>query len=255
MSDEKGLNGDAVEVCQPGKADVRVCYERHLPHQVPTGFPVFLTWNLKGSLPQRVVAALELDRKALEKEPWRKGELKHERGIRHSKTLFDRRDRYLDTASDGPMHLKDSAAAGIVVSSIIWGVPVRYDLYAYVVMGNHVHVLLMPKVDLEVITQGIKGYTAYEINGLENARGRVFWQDESFDHWARDEEAMQRIIDYIEKNPVRAGLCQSPRDWKWSSAAWRETLNWKPGEPFQEEWKPQVRQAFQPDSELPEEKP
>jgi len=244
MGDEEGLNGGPGECGQPGKADLRASYQRHLPHRVPEGFPLFLTWNLKGSLPRRIVELLELDRKRLENESRRNNESNYERGIRHAKMLFDKRDRCLDTASDGPMYLKDSAAAEIVVGSIVWGVPKRYDLYAFVVMGNHVHVLLTPKVDLQVITQGIKGYTAHEINGLANARGRIFWQDESFDHWARDEEEIHRIIDYIENNPVRAGLCQRTQDWPWSSATCRETLNWDRGQPFQEGWKAQVRQAF-----------
>ncbi|OAI41588.1 hypothetical protein AYO40_02955 [Planctomycetaceae bacterium SCGC AG-212-D15] len=72
--------------------------------------------------------------------------------------------------------------------------------------------------------QGIKGFTSHEINGLDQARGRVFWQDESYDHWVRDEEEMHRIIVYIENNPVAAGLCARPEDWPWSSARFRAGL-------------------------------
>ena len=245
----KGQPGKAdVQPGQPGKADVRAYYERHLPHQVPEGFPIFLTWNLKGALPKRVAAALEQQRRRLEQEPRRPGETDPERQMRHAKLLFARRDHYLDTTRDGPMHLRGPQAAQIVVDSFVWGVTARYTLYAYVVMANHVHVLLMPRVDLEVITQGIKGYTAYQINGLQNERGRVFWHDESFDHWARDDEEMHRIIEYIENNPVRAQLCGRPEDWPWSSAAWRQRLGWTRGAPFLADWTPLVRQAFQPDS-------
>jgi REP element-mobilizing transposase RayT len=222
-----------------------------LPHQVPQGFPLFVTWNLKGSLPQRVVADLERERERLEKEARRAGEADADRKLRHGKLLFAKRDAYLDTARDGPRHLQDPRAAAEVVESIIWGVPERYDLYAFVVLANHAHVLLTPKVALEVCTQGIKGYTAYRINLLQNQRGRVFWQDESYDHWARDEEELLRIIAYIENNPVAAGLCAQAELWAWSSAAWRKTFDWKPGEPFRAEWKAtvvaHVRQAFQPD--------
>jgi REP element-mobilizing transposase RayT len=138
------------------------------------------------------------------------------------------------------MWLADPQAAQQVVNSICWGVPDRYDLFAYAVLGNHVHVLLTPKVDLKVITQGIKGYTAYVINQLQNQRGRVFWQDESYDHWARDDEELLRIIEYIENNPVAAGLCPRPEDWRWSSAAWRDKLGWIAGEPLRPEWKEQI---------------
>jgi hypothetical protein len=84
--------------------------------------------------------------------------------------------------------------------------------------------------DLPSVLKGIKGYTAREINKLQNARGRVFWQDESYDHWARDEAEMLRIIQYIEDNPVKAGLCPQADDWSWSSGRFRR--DWRPGEAF-----------------------
>ncbi len=62
-------------------------------------------------------------------------------------------------------------------------------------MVNHIHVLFTPKVELKVITQGMKGYTSFRINAIQSARGRTLWQDESYDHWARDEEEMHRIIE------------------------------------------------------------
>ena len=80
-----------------------------------------------------------------------------------------------------------------------------------------------------MITQGIKGFTAYQINALQRMHGRIFWQDESYDHWARDEEEMLRIIEYLERNPVAAGLCSSPSEWPWSSARWRSIIKWKHG--------------------------
>jgi len=139
-------------------------------------------------------------------------------------------DRFLDNSTDGPMHLKEPAAAKIVEDSVLFGVPERYDLYAWCIMSNHVHVVLTPNWELAKVTQGIKGYTAHEINGLQNARGRDFWHDESYDHWARDEEELQRIIDYIENNPVAAGLCSKPEDWPWSSARFRN--GWPRGAPL-----------------------
>jgi putative DNA methylase len=48
--------------------------------------------------------------------------------------------------------------------------------------------------------------------------GQTFWQDESYDHWARDEAEVERIVAYIEGDPVRSGLVERPEDWRWSSA-------------------------------------
>jgi putative DNA methylase len=187
---------------------------------------------------------LEWERQRLEQQPMQPGQSTQERNLQHAKLLFVKRDQYLDTAQKGPMYLKDPSAAQLVVESVVWGVPDRYDLLTYAVMPNHVHVLLTPRVELEVITQGIKGYTAHEINGLQHQRGRVFWQDESFDHWARDFEELCRIIDYIEHNPVKAGLCQCPEHWPWSAAHWRERLDWKVGDVFRAEWKTLVGSAW-----------
>ena len=61
-------------------------------------------------------------------------------------------------------------------------------------MSNHVHVLLTPRWELLKITKGIKGYTAHQINKFQDARGSVFSQDESYDHWARAETEILRII-------------------------------------------------------------
>jgi hypothetical protein len=61
--------------------------------------------------------------------------------------IFAAADRYLDQAVLGPMHLKDSGAAKIVEDAILFGAGERYDLFAWCVMSNHVHVRLMPKYD------------------------------------------------------------------------------------------------------------
>jgi putative transposase len=205
-------------------------YYRHLPHQIPEGFPIFLTWNLKGALPKAVLQMLTRERKRLASLPKRAGESRKDRNVREGKLIFAMADRALDTATSGPMHLRDPAAAKIVSDAITFGVSERYDLYAWCIMSNHAHVLFTPHFELKKISQGIKGHTAYEINGIQNARGRTFWQDESFDHWARDDAELLRIIEYIENNPVAAGLCQNQKDWLWSSARHRE--GWPRGQPF-----------------------
>jgi REP element-mobilizing transposase RayT len=210
----------------------RNAYQRHLPHQVPKGFPIFLTWNLKGALPHEVIDTLRRERRRFEREPSRPNESEKERRIRHDKLIFAMADRYLDRDNQGPMYLKDPAAAKTVEDSILFGVSERYNLFAWCVMANHVHVLLTPQWEIHRITQGIKGYTAHEINALQHQRGRVFWQDESYDHWARDEEEMLRIIHYIENNPVAAGLCARPEEWPWSSA--RRRTSWPPGQPYRQ---------------------
>jgi REP element-mobilizing transposase RayT len=92
----------------------------------------------------------------------------------------------------------------------------HYDLHAYVVMANHVHVLILPHVSPSKLLQSVKGFSAKEANKLLGRTGQAFWQAESYDHWTRDEE-FERVRRYIEHNPVRAGLVGRPEDYRWSS--------------------------------------
>lgn len=63
----------------------------------------------------------------------------------------------------------------------------------------------------------VKSYTAKEANKILR-RARRFWQKESYDHWVRDVDELQRIIDYIANNPVKAWLVKNPYEWYFSSA-------------------------------------
>jgi REP element-mobilizing transposase RayT len=95
-----------------------------------------------------------------------------------------------------------------------------YELQAWAVMPNHVHLLILPRVALPQITHWLKGRTAREANLLLERSGEPFWQDESYDHWVRNEKEFSRIVAYIEENPVSAGLVATPEDWRWSSSGW-----------------------------------
>jgi len=93
--------------------------------------------------------------------------------------------------------------------------------YAWVVMPNHVHTLFLPRVALPVITRWVKGSTARQANLALARTGQPFRQDESYDHWVRDEKQFIRIARYIEQNPVSAGLVRAAELWPWSSAGWQ----------------------------------
>ena len=93
-----------------------------------------------------------------------------------------------------------------------------YHLFAYVVMPNHVHAVIMPFKPVPLITRWLKGSTARRANLILGRTGKPFWQDESFDHWVRNKGELHRIIIYVERNPVVAGLVDQVEDWPWSSA-------------------------------------
>ena len=98
-----------------------------------------------------------------------------------------------------------------------------YELCAWVVMPNHVHLLILPKVALPVLMRLLKGSTARGASVILNRTGRPFWQDESYDHYLRRSDQIDRTVAYIEQNPVSAGLVRSAELWPWSSAAGQAT--------------------------------
>ena len=92
-------------------------------------------------------------------------------------------------------------------------------------MPNHVHTLFTPEPGwtLSQIAHSWKSYTASECNRVLTRKGE-FWQREPFDRYIRNEQHYENAVSYIEHNPVKAGLCDKPEDWRWSSAYLRANL-------------------------------
>jgi putative transposase len=185
-------------------------YQRSLPHWHPEGKDIFITWRLHGTLPpNRFIPPDGLN----------------------SGQAFAWIDRYLDRAEHGPSWLRRPEVAKIVVNTLRYGQDElrHYSLHCYVVMPNHVHILITPQRPVPTIMQSLKGFTAREANLLLGLTGQSFWQRESYDHWLREGE-FDRISRYIEQNPVRAGLAQEAHLYPWGSAALREAAQ-KAGSP------------------------
>jgi REP element-mobilizing transposase RayT len=185
-------------------------YERHLPHWQPEHTALFITWRLHGSLPGGWTGSYPRAQKQLSEK-----RTKISPGVQ-----FRAADARLDRATSGPLWLKDPRVAECVEESILFAESdlQLYRLDAWVVMANHVHLLIKPAAALGRITKTLKGFTARKANALLGRTGRPFWQDESFDHWVRDDVEFARVVSYIERNPVMAGLVRYPKDWPWSSA-------------------------------------
>ena len=111
---------------------------RRLPHLYPSDGWLLVTWHLHGSLPS-----------ALYPPP----------GKPSAGKAFLWMDRYLDTARQGPMFLRRPEVAGLVADALRSGVEMGYyNLRAFVVMGNHVHVLLRPRQQVSRLLQWLKGH-------------------------------------------------------------------------------------------------
>jgi putative transposase len=114
--------------------------------------------------------------------------------------------------------LSDATLASIV-EEIVWlGHGERYLLNAYVIMPDHVHLLLIPLPlwTLPRLVKGIKGFSARRINSRLGRKG-PFWQDETFDHLVRNEQDFVEKFNYIHENPVTAELVERPEDYCFSS--------------------------------------
>jgi len=180
----------------------------YLPHFDGGEIPQSITFRLADSLPQKLLARW--------REELRKDDCDTDAALRKRIELF------LDHGY-GECHLHDPRVAEMVQNSLLFFDRVRYRLSAWVVMPNHVHLLLTPGENHELsgILQSLKSYTANEANKLIGRKGQ-FWQKESFDRWIRDAEHFVKVVAYIENNPVKARLCKRAEDWRFSSAGWRK---------------------------------
>lgn len=90
----------------------------------------------------------------------------------------------------------------------------KYELYAVVVLDDHVHIVINPEEALPKIMHSIKSFTAHEINKIANKKGKL-WQDENLDRVIRDEEEFLEKVNYIANNPIKANLAERYEDYKW----------------------------------------
>ena len=173
-------------------------HRRRLPHYNFVGEATFVTWRLYGSLPaNRSFPAATTSGRA-----------------------FLAMDRMLDSGCTGPLFLSRPEIARMVMDAIRYREEslLHYRLHSFVVMPNHVHLLITPLVDLSKVMQSLKRFTAREGNRMLGFTGRAFWLDESYDRLVRNETEFERIAYYIEMNPVKAGLAAAPEEFPWSSA-------------------------------------
>jgi len=173
----------------------------YLPHFDSPGTIQSITIRLADSLP----ASLEL-RQALERTLDAPGERRQ------------RLEALLD-AGRGSCALKDPRAARSVEDALLYLDGERYRLLAWVVMPNHVHMLLevIEGHSLWRIMQSLKVRTARECNRALGTSGR-FWEPEYYDRYIRNEQHLRNAIRYIHQNPVVAGLVLEPHLWPYGSA-------------------------------------
>jgi putative transposase len=132
-------------------------YERNLPHWHPEGRAIFVTWRLYGSLPEHIIVQIRQSED-------------------RSGRQFARVEALLDKAVFGPLWLERPEIASDVQACILKGSRElqQYALLAYVIMPNHVHLLVEPRLPLRRIMSGIKGTSAFHANRILRRSGQHF---------------------------------------------------------------------------------
>ncbi len=220
---------DALATFMNPREEVRRARGANLPHWTQDGATYAITFRQADSLPQEVLTNYRLERERLEQlfeaetgQPWREhpcSQAQSETAQRLSEQLdrlySEKIDRALD-AGHGSCQLKNPAVAQIVSDTLDHFDGERYDILAWCLMPNHVHVIARPREghSLQDIQHSWKSFTAQKINALLKQKGN-FWQEESYDHLIRDEEDFFHQKDYVLNNPVAAGL----GNWAWVGGA------------------------------------
>jgi REP element-mobilizing transposase RayT len=178
--------------------------ERHLQHWDQAGCTYFVTWRLADSVDAVTLQTWKRERDEfflLHPKPWDESIEKsyHDRFTR-------RMERWLDSGH-GSCVLRERRCRDIVIECLNHFAGIRYELAAWVIMPNHVHVLVCPRPGWQLvrILHTWKSFTASKINEMLGLRG-MFWMDESFDHIVRDKSSLERFAKYICNNPIKAGL-------------------------------------------------
>ena len=175
-------------------------YRGYLPHMEQADYQM-ITYRLADALPQSLL-----------------------REIRRQTAEDTQKRKQIEAALDqgyGACWLRHPETAAVIIENWRHFHGQRYDLVAFVVMPNHVHLLIRvyPGELLSTIVQGWKSYTAKIIHRQHPAAGAQIWQEDYWDRFIRNETHYQRAIHYIHENPVTAGLAATAEQWPFSSAS------------------------------------
>ncbi|WP_386780497.1 transposase [Luteolibacter ambystomatis] len=184
-----------------------------LPHWSQEGAVHFVTFRLHDSIPAAALERWHRERaewlavrgEAPDRDGWFERlspDHRREYSRRFGRAVEDEMDRGM-----GSCVLRQPEHARIVADALEHFHGERYVLGDYVIMPNHVHLLVMPGAEQRIgaILQSWKSFTARAINERAGRRGAL-WQRESFDHIVRNRRQLDRLAGYIAENPIKAKL-------------------------------------------------
>jgi REP element-mobilizing transposase RayT len=210
---------------------MREYYKRNLPHVVPMGGQFFITANIVDAIPKVVLKKLVEENEKLLLAARLTNEDKNQQLIIDiHKRYFAKIDKLFDTCTTSPKWLAENDIAVLLKQKLHEFDGFYYNLQAYCIMSNHVHILLDTSIQkdtiapntildetnyirLDTIMKRIKGGISTDANKILQRTGR-FWARESYDHLVRNPQEMWNIIRYILNNPVKAGLVKEWFAWQ-----------------------------------------
>jgi len=200
-------------------------YRRYLPHLEIQNSSYFVTFRLAGSVPLKVIENWKSEREEILKLALSNRRSLSEHEKQRLKFLFCAKiDDYSDKGR-GDCWLENPGIAQLVVNALRYFDSQRYNLHAWCVMPNHVHVVFTvisdgaeTDSDLDRILHSWKSFTSHEANKIL-ARSGTFWQSEYYDHLIRCNEDFGHCVEYTLQNPVKAGLCSHWDQWPWSGCS------------------------------------
>lgn len=179
--------------------EVKITSGGNLPHWHQDEKVQFATFRLADSIPQTKISELNAviaSFKELNHEPWT-----DETKRRYRHLISKNQEQLLDNGY-GSCILASKNIRAIVSDAIKAFDGVKYDLVAYVIMPNHVHMLFCPYKEFETskILHSLKSYTSHAINAALNRSGSV-WKRETYDRIVRNDDELKHYRSYILNNP------------------------------------------------------
>ena len=190
----------------------------YLPHWDFAKSVQAITFRLADSVPKKTIKSWKRELASLPDDKQRQEQL--HRLIAHH-----------EDAGHGEAVLADPACASLVQNELIRKHAGSYKLIDWVIMPNHVHVLvrLLNGYSLTPVVQRWKGASAVHINRHLNRSGKL-WESDYYDRCIRDMDHYHDSIAYIRNNPMKAGLCEKPEEWRFSSAGISWSADFSPPE-------------------------
>ena len=183
---------------RPRFGEVKIRDRGRLPHWEKDNATYFITFRLADSLPKSVLDRIESERQAIIKTAiGLRRDLSDDERTRIQRLSTPVIERFLDSGA-GACHLQNFAIADEVANALRHFDEKRYQLFAWCVMPNHVHVVarLFPGQTLATVVHSWKSFSAKRANQILATHG-VFWQREYYDHLIRSEAEFERAIRYV----------------------------------------------------------